>query len=275
MTNIQKPPVYKQVLPRVLETMTNNEHNNNHDKNITLKLPLSPSPPSKLPLLLSTSKLPTARPMSSDNNIKEHRQSRVDRILEKYRRQPFNSTSRLFSRSFSCNATTEPALLTESNPLHARTVANGSSNEENKSHLAGPQSVSPHVLVDCSNLTCSARQKNNTNTTNSSLLKSYSLKSLGDCQSRTSSGVPLATSITKSNNNATLINNDDDPPSSASLSSTATTANSITSKNVVAKEDINQTHCSSSNLMDWMINNCNEETVSDRIRRRSFYVKLK
>lgn len=274
MTNIQKPPVYKQVLPRVLETMTNNEHNNNHDKNITLKLPLSPSPPSKLPLLLPTPKLPTW-PMSSDNNIKEHRQSRVDRILEKYRRQPSNSTSRLFSRSFSCNATTEPALLTESNPLHARTVANGSSNEENKSHLAGPQSVSPHVLVDCSNLTCSARQKNNTNTANSSLLKSYSLKSLSDSQSRTSSGVPLATSITKSNNNATLINNDDDPPSSASSSSTATTANSITSKNVVAKEDINQTHCSSSNLMDWMINNCNEETVSDRIRRRSFYVKLK
>lgn len=274
MTNIQKPPVYKQVLPRVLETMTNNEYNNNHDKNITPKLPLSPSPLSKLPLLLSTSKLPTARPMSSDN-LREHRQSRVDRILEKYRRQPSNSTSRLYKRSFSCNATTEPALLTESNPLHARTVVNGSSNGENKSYSAGPQSVSPHVLVDCSNLTCTARQKNNTNTANTSLPKSYSLKSLGDCQSRTISSVPSATSITKSNNNATLINNDDDPPSSASSSSTSTTPNSITSKNVVAKEDINQTHCSSSTLMDWMIDNCNEETVSDRIRRRSFYVKLK
>lgn len=274
MTNIQKPPVYKQALPRVLETMTNNEHNNNHDKNITLKLPLSPSR-SKLPLLLPTSKLPTDRPMSSDNNIGEHRQSRVDQILEKYRRQPSNSTSRLFSRSFSCNTTTKPALLTESNPLHAKTVVNGSSNGENKSHSAGPQSVSPHVLVDCSNLTCTARQKNNNNTTNSSLLKSYSLKSLGDYRSRTISGVPSVTSITKSNNNATLINNDDDPPSSASSSSTATTSNSITSKNVVAKEDINQTHCSSSALMNWTTDNCDEETVSDRIRRRSFYVKLK
>lgn len=254
-TNIQKPPVYKHVLPRVLETTTNNEYSNKHDKNIAKKL--SPTPSTHLPYVYE---------LPSDTS--KERQSRVDRILEKYRRQPSSSISRQFSRSFSCNAATESALSTESNlPLTA--AKSVTSDEDSKQSSSGPRSVSPYALFDRSDRTCTTRRENKTNPiTDSLLLKSYSLKSLGEYRTRAPS-VDFG-SISKSNNTF-VNNNDDDPPSWSSSSSTATTT---TTKSMAPKEDANHNYYSPA-LMDWTVGNCSEETVSDRIKRRSYYVKLK
>lgn len=237
--------------------MTNNEYSNNRDKNMATKLPLSPSPSRQLP---SMYELPS--------NTNKERQSRVDRILEKYRRQPSSSTSRQFSRSFSCNAATESALSTESKLLSnpARTIA---ADEENKQSSSGPRSVSPYTLFDRSDHTGTTRRENKTSATaDSLLLKSYSLKNLGEYKTQTPS-VDYG-SVLKSN--GTFVNNnDDDPPSWSSSSSTATTT---TSKSMAPKEDTNHNYYSPA-LLDWTVNNCSEETVSDRIKRRSYYVKLK
>lgn len=268
-TNIQKPPVYQQLLPRVLETKTNNKYNPNLcSKNIATKF---------LPRSSTQCKTPTTQPnilLSSDNVTREQRQSRVDRILEKYRRQPSNSSSRQFSRSFSCNTATDSATLsTESNSLcETKAMVVGSRGAEIKSNL-GPQSVSPYALFDRSDSTHINRQE--LKTKNSCLPKSYSLKSLGEYPVQASVSVPSTDSrpVTKLNDLTSSVNNDEDPPSSASSSSSTTT--STTSKSMAApKEDPNQNSCSSA-LLDWTLGNHNEETVSDRIRRRSFYVKLK
>lgn len=260
-TNIQKPPVYKQILPRVLETTTSNEHRNNRDKNI--KMQLSPPP------IKQKTELPVYRVPS---NINLERQSRVDRILEKYRRQPSNSVSRQFSRSYSCNETsTKSALSTEPNQQHAsRTATFGI--EESKPKL-DPLSAGPSTNFDHSDLasnTISAHQENKNNVTDSLLTKSYSLKSLGEYRARTLGSVQSLDHkwMSKPSNDA-LVNNekfDDDPPSSSSSSSTTTT-----SKSVVSRED----YSGSLALLDWSTSNFNEETVSDRIKRRSYYVKLK
>lgn len=230
-----------------------------------------PHPPSQFKQLM------TQRPvsdmlLSSDNVTREQRQSRVDRILEKYRRQPSSSASRQFSRSFSCNAATESASLTESNPLRGtKTVVAGGRGEEIKSN-SGLRSISPYAIFDCSDPTSTNHQE--LKSTNSCLSKSYSSKSLGEYRVRALGSVPSIDNgpIAKLNGNNLLVNNDEDPPSSASSSSSTTT--STTSKSVVPKEDPKQNNCSSA-LLDWTFGNCNEETVSDRIRRRSFYVKLK
>lgn len=252
-TNIQKPPVYKHVLPRVLETMTNNGYSNNRDKNIATKP--SPSLSAQLPFVYE-----------SPTNTSRERQSRVDRILEKYRRQPSSSISRQFSRSFSCNAATDSALSTESN-LPLNVARSATSDEDSKQSSSGPRSVSPYSLFDRSDHTTRRENKFNA-TADSLLLKSYSLKTLGEYRIR-SSTVDNG-SITKSN--GTFINNnEDDPPSWSSSSSTATTT---TSKSMAPKEDANHNYYYPA-LMDWTVGNCSEETVSDRIKRRSYYVKLK
>lgn len=256
MTNLQKPPVYKHILPRVLETSTNKKCNN--DKNTTMKLPLSPPPLSK-----QTTRFPE---YNVPSNTAKERQSRVDRILEKYRRQPSTSVSRQYSRSLSCNTTFEPTSLIEPNLL----LITQKLNEENKSNLE-TQSVSPYASVDRSELasTATTHRENKANAMdNSRLSKSYSLRSLGDYRTQTSESMSLVDDKVASKNNGTVVNNDEDPPSSAS-SSTTTTSNSA-----IPKEDINNFYCYPS-LMDWAVGNCSEETVSDRIRRRSFYVKLK
>jgi len=267
-TNIQKPPVYKHVLPRVLETTTNNEYLNYRDKINAKKLPTSP-PPKHITQ-------PSVYNMNSDS-VKE-RQSRVDRILEKYRRQPSNSCSRQFSRSFSCNASSETAPSTENNLLLQSTMmAESGGNGENTKHL-GPRSVSPYALFDRSDATSATtpatRQDLKTNYENSLLSKSYSLKSLGEYRTRNLSSLPVSVDHRSIPTfNSSTINNDEDPPSSSS-SSSATTA-TTSSKSVVPKEDNNYYHHGSPALLDWTVGNCSEETVSDRIRRRSYYVKLK
>lgn len=260
-TNIQKPPLYKHVLPRVLETKTNN-----CDINTTINLSKSPPPLQKQSATRHT-------PFVYDpplSNIVSERQSRVDRILEKYRRQPSSSVSRQFSRSFSCNAATDSTMSTEPNPLlhTAKTVA---SIEENKPSTSGPRSVSPYALFDHSDCTFTGRRENKTNVTavaDSQLSKSYSLKSLGDYRNRMSSIDYESTS--KLTNGVSTNSNDEDPLSWSSSSSIATTATN--SKSAVPREDAN--HCFPT-VVDWKIGNCNEETMSDRIRRRSYYVKLK
>lgn len=259
-TNIQKPPVYKHIRPRVLEIMTNNERHNNRDKNLR-----SPQSPTSL-------KAKAEIPMYGvPSNINMERQSRVDRILEKYRRQPSNSASRQFSRSYSCNETSsKSALTTEPNLLHvSRTVASGI--EETKPNLT-PRSVSPYTVFDRSDLTSTAinaYQESKNNNTNSLLSKSYSFKNLSENRARTQSNAQSLDHKYSPKPNDTLVNNekiDEDPPSSSSSSSTTTT-----SKSLVSRED----YLGSSALLDWSTGNCNEETMSDRIKRRSYYVKLK
>lgn len=220
---------------------------------------------------------PTVYEMPSEP-IKE-RKSCVDRILEKYRRQPSNSCSRQFSRSLSCNASTETASSTENNLLlQATMMAESGGNEENPKS-SGPRSVSPYALFDRSDVTSAtttaSRQDFKANSENGLLSKSYSLKSLGEYRTRTSSSIPLSVDRRSTPKfNSSSINNDEDPPSSSS-SSSATTA-TTSSKSLVPKEDNNHYyHHGSPALLDWTIGNCSEETVSDRIRRRSYYVKLK
>lgn len=260
-TNIQKPPVYKHILPRVLETTTNNH--NNRDKNVATKLSLSPS---------SSKANKPVYDIPSDIN-KEERQSRVDRILEKYRRPSSSSVSREFSRSFSCNSTTES--LTESNFLNAMKTTRDINNDDDNKRNSGPRSVSPYALFDRSDLTSttpSMRQEIKANATNSLLPKSYSLKSLGEYRYRTLTKPLSVDQNPLSKSNGTHVNYDEDPPSSASSTSSTNTA--INSKILVSKGDDNH-YCSSSALIDWTVGNCCEETVSDRIKRRSYYVKLK
>lgn len=257
-TNIQKPPLYKYILPCVLETKTNN-------RDIATKLPKSSLP---LP------KQPATRPpfvYEPPSDTARERQSRVDRILEKYRRQPSSSISRQFSRSFSCNAAPESTLSTEPDLL-MHTARTAAADEENKPSSSGPRSVSPYALFDRSDCTFTARRENKTNATavmDGLLSKSYSLKSLGDYRKRT----PYVDyeSMSKLNGMSTN-NNDEDPLSWSSSSSTATTT--TTSKSAVLREDANHYYCPA--LLNWSVGgNCNEETMSDRIKRRSYYVKLK
>jgi len=151
----------------------------------------------------------------------------------------------------------------------ARTAA---ADEENKPSSSGPRSVSPYALFDRSDCTFTARRENKTNATavmDGLLSKSYSLKSLGDYRKRT----PYVDyeSMSKLNGMSTN-NNDEDPLSWSSSSSTATTT--TTSKSAVLREDANHYYCPA--LLNWSVGgNCNEETMSDRIKRRSYYVKLK
>ncbi|VVC26474.1 Hypothetical protein CINCED_3A004277 [Cinara cedri] len=263
MTNIQKPPVYKHILPRVLEFTTNNEYYNNHDKNIAAsKLPISPPPLPK-----QTTRLPIRYDTPSDT-IRE-RQSRVDRILEKYRRQPSSSVSRQFSRSISCNVPTEsPTPINDLNLLHTTRMKAIDSDE--KKLNSGPRSISPYALFDRSdqnyNTVGTSQENKNHATVNNYLSKSYSLKTLGEYRAHNSNSLSSVDHRSLSKSNSTFVNNDEDPPSSSSSSSSTTTSKSI-------KEDTN--HYGSSALLDWTVGNYSEETVSDRIRRRSFYVKLK
>jgi len=225
-----------------------------------------------LPKQPATTQLPFVYDTPSDTA--RERQSRVDRILEKYRRQPSSSNSRQFSRSVSCNTATESSTVSTESNLHLHTARIVATDEENnnKSRSSGPRSVSPYApIVDCSDCTFTARRENKT-TNNATVVdgllsKSYSLKSLGDYRNRTS--FVDYESILKSNHMSTN-NNDEDPPSWSSSSSTATT----TSKSAAAvpKEDANRYSPAS---LDWTVGNCNEETMSDRIKRRSYYVKLK
>lgn len=268
-TNIQKPPVYKHILPRVLETTTNDEFNNNRDNNTTLtKLPLSPQLFSK-----QISRLPAYDMPSSIDSIKG-RQSRVDRILEKYRRQPSSPVSRQFLRSFSCNSPMESQLSSEPNlSFHTTGISSNNSNGEYKSNV-GPRSVSPYALFDNTNLTSTAEDQQEKKTkalTNSILAKSNSLKSLGEYRTKTLSRASSIDQKSTSKLIGALANYDEDPPSSSSSSSSTTTTTN--SKSTVSKDDIN--HYCSPTLLDWSIDNCSEETVSDRIKRRSYYVKLK
>lgn len=261
--------MYKHILPRVLETTTNNKHLKYRDKINATKLSMSPPPKHVTQSSVYN--------MSSDPS--KERQSRVDRILEKYRRQPSNSGSRQFSRSFSCNSSTETASSIDNNSLlQATMMAESGGNEENPKN-SGPRSVSPYALFDCSDVTSATtiatHQDFKANPENSLLSKSYSLKSLGEYRTRTLSSIPLSVdrrSISKFNSSS--INNDEDPPSSSSSSSTTTATTS--SKSLVPKEDNNHYyHHGTSVRLDWPTGNCSEETVSDRIRRRSYYVKLK
>jgi len=272
-TNIQKPPLYKHILPRVHETTTNNDYLNYSDNNIATKLPMS--------LLTKQITHPSMHNMPSDS-IKE-RQSRVDRILEKYRRQPSNSCSRQFSRSFSCNAATETAPSTENNLLLQATMMVGSSGYEDNKTNSGPRSVSPYALFDRSDGTSATTTVTHqdcikSNADNSLLSKSYSMKSLNDSRTQTLGSTPLSVdrrSISKFNSSS--INNDEDPSSSSSSSSSTTTTTTATtsSKSLVPKKDNNNYQQCSPALLDWTVGNCSEETVSDRITRRSYYVKLK
>lgn len=261
VTNIQKPPVYKHILPRVLEFTTNIEYHNNHEKNIAVsKLPLSPPP---LPKQISR------LPINYDTPSDRERQSRVDRILEKYRRQPSSSVTRQFSRSISCNVPTEFSTSNyDTNLLHTTRMKTSGSDE--KKINSGPRSISPYALFDrsdlSSNIIGTSQENKNHTTVNSYLSKSYSLKTLGEYRARNLGSLPSVDRRSISKSNSTILINDEDPPSSSSSSST-TTSKSI-------KEDANH-YCSSSALLDWTVGNCSEETVSDRIRRRSFYVKLK
>ncbi|CAI6375654.1 unnamed protein product [Macrosiphum euphorbiae] len=157
-------------------------------------------------------------------------------------------------------------------------MAESGGNEENPKS-SGPRSVSPYALFDRSDVTSAttsaSRQDFKANSENGLLSKSYSLKSLGEYRTRTSNSIPLSVDRRSTSKfNSSSINNDEDPPSSSS-SSSATTA-TTSSKSLVPKEDNNlYYHHGSPALLDWTIGNCNEETVSDRIRRRSYYVKLK
>lgn len=262
-TNIQKPPVYKHILPRVLETTTNNY--NNRDKKFTTKLSQSSS---------SSKVDKPVYGMLSDIN-REERQSRVDKILEKYRRQPSTSSvSREFSRSFSCNSTIEP--LTESNFSHAMRTTGAINNDEDNKRNSGPRSVSPYALFDRSDLTSTTsgmRKEMKAIDTNSLLTKSYSLKSLGEYRHRTLTKPLSVDQKSLSKSIGTPVNYDEDPPSSASSTSSSTNT-TISSKILVPKADDNN-YCGSSALLDWTVGKCCEETVSDRIKRRSYYVKLK
>lgn len=259
--------MYKHILPRVMETTTNNEPLNYRDSHVTTKLPMSPPP--------KQTTQPSMYNLLSDPT--KERQSRVDRILEKYRRQPSNSCSRQFLRSFSCNATTETASSFENNLLQSKVVEGSADNKESKK-ISGPRSVSPYALFDRSDLTSATTTATSTkaNSDNSFLPKSYSMKSLGEYQTRTLGGT--LSSIDRrsiSRFNSTSINNDEDPPSSSSSSSNTTTA-TTSSKSLVSKEDNNNYYnYGSSALLDWTVGDCSEETVSDRIKRRSYYVKLK
>jgi len=261
--------VYKHILPRVQETTTNNDFLNYRDNVIATKLPMT-SPPKQI----SQSSMYN---MHSDP-IKE-RQSRVDQILEKYRRQPSNSCSRQFSRSFSCNASTETAPSTENNLLLQTTMIAESGTKEESTKNSGPRSVSPYALFDRSDMTSATTTATRqdcikANADNSLLSKSYSMKSLSEYRTRTlgSTSLPVdQRSISKFN--SSCINNDEDPPSSSSSSSTTATTSS---KSLVPKGDNNHYyHHGSPALLDWTVGNCSEETVSDRIKRRSYYVKLK
>lgn len=260
-TNIQKPPVYKHILPRVIETTT---YHNNCVTNVAKKQSLSPSS--------SNTNKPMCD-MPSDIN-REERQSRVDRILEKYRRQPSSSSvSREFLRSISCNATTEP--LSESNFLHTMRTTKALINDDDNKN-SGSHSVSPFALFDRSDqfsTTPSMCQEIKTNATNSFLPKSYSLKSLGEyrCRTLTKPFTVDQNSLFKSN--GTHVNYDEDPPSSAS--STASSTNTAINTKILAPKVDDNHYCNSSTLLDWAAGNCCEETVSDRIKRRSYYVKLK
>ena len=137
--------MYKHILPRVLETTTNNEYLNCRDNINATKLSMSPPPKQMTQSSLYS--------MPSDA-VKE-RQSRVDRILEKYRRQSSNSCSRQFSRSLSCNASTETAPSTENNLLLQATMMSESDqtggNEEN-TKKPEPCSVSPYTFFDRSDM---------------------------------------------------------------------------------------------------------------------------
>lgn len=264
--------MYKHILPRVQETTTNNEYLNYRDNIIGTKLSIS-SPPKQI------IQQPSVYNMQSDP-IKE-RQSRVDQILEKYRRQPSNSGSRQFLRSFSCNTSTETAPPTENNLLLQTTVIAGSDNKEENTKNLGHRSVSPYALFDRSDLTSATTTATHqdcikANTDNSLLSKSYSMKSLSEYRTRPFGSTSLSVdqrSISKFNSSS--VNNDEDPPSSSSSSST-TTAAITSSKSLVPRDDNNYYyHHGSPALLDWTVGNCSEETVSDRIKRRSYYVKLK
>jgi len=214
------------------------------------------------------------------NPIKE-RQSRVDQILEKYRRQPTNSCSRQFLRSFSCNTSTETAPSTENNLLLQKTMIAESGTKEESTKNSGPRSVSPYALFDHSDVTSATTTSTRqdcikANADNCLLSKSYSMKSLNEYRTRILGSTSLSVdqrSVSKFNSSG--INNDEDPPSSSSSSSTTTTA-TTSPKSLVPKTDNNHYyHHGSSVLLDWTVGNCSEETVSDRIKRRSYYVKLK
>lgn len=272
-TNIQKPPVYKHVLPRVLESTTNNEYcNNYHDNKSTTKLPpMSPSPP------VSPSKQSSSYPFSPIYDVPKNncdaakeRQARVDRILEKYRRQPSSTlASRQFLRSFSLNSAPESS---ETDLIRTTKTVTSYGEVDNKSN-SGPRSVSPYALFDHPVRTSSASACHGCKADIMSLLpKSNSLKCLGEYRSpRTYGGAPSVDyGLMSKLNTSTHISNDDDTPSSASSTSSTTT------KTVVPKDDTNNHSYRSPSLSDCSVGgNCNEETVSDRIRRRSFYVKLK
>jgi len=246
-----------------METKTNN------CDVINTAINLSKSPPPLLQKQSATRHTPFVYDPPSD--AARERQSRVDRILEKYRRQPSSSVSRQFSRSFSCNAATDSTMSTEPNLL-LNTARSAASVEENKPSTSAPRSVSPYALFDRSDYTFAGRRENKTNASavvDSVLSKSYSLKSLSDYRNRMSS-VDYE-SVSKLTNCASNNSNDEDPLSWSSSSSIATTA--TTSKSVVPREqDANHYFPV---LLDWKVGNCNEETMSDRIKRRSYYVKLK
>lgn len=148
-----------------------------------------------------------------------------------------------------------------------------SNGDVDKKSNSGPRSVSPYALFDHSDRTSSASARQEYKADIMSLLpKSNSLKSLGEYRTnRNYGGAPSNDYGLMSKLNAsTHISNDDDPPSSASSTSSTTT------KTVVPKDDSNSHSYRSPSLSDCSVSgNCNEETVSDRIRRRSFYVKLK
>lgn len=245
----------RHILPRVLETTFNDYTCNNNRINIK-----------KLPPPIPTKQ--TTTPLLCDMSDSKERQIRIDRILEKYRRQPSSSTSKQFSRSMSCNneSTSYSAELPQLQLNSTKMMA--ISNEElGKKQNSGPRSVSPYALVDHSERVGTHQEK--TNLFNSLLSKSNSLKTLGEYRA---SRIPVAglssvdnKSILKSNVMSSINNNDEDPPSSASSTSS-------NSKSVAAKED---NHHYSSVQLDWATGENCEETMSDRIRRRSFYVKLK
>lgn len=274
MTNIQKPPVYKHathsrnILPRVLETINNdytfnnNKNNNDNINNKSNKIHAIKLPP-ETPVKQITNQLLCDMPNSKE------RQLRVDRILDKYRRPPSNPTSKQFSRSLSCNTESTsyepPQVQLRTTRIQATSVDENSANVQN----SGPRSVSPYALVDHSDRIGARQEKADMN--NSLLSKSYSLKSLGEY--RVSRSLSVGSSSvdhgSKPKSNITLShvnNNDEDPPSSSSSSSS-------NSKSVTVKEE-NGNYCSPVQV-DWTVGNSCEETVSDRIRRRSFYVKLK
>ncbi|XP_050534658.1 probable serine/threonine-protein kinase MARK-A isoform X2 [Daktulosphaira vitifoliae] len=218
-----KPPLYKQVLPRFIET--NKE----------------------------LSKIPRHTLLCNITDSKE-RQNRVDRILEKYRRHTTSPVLSKLSRSISCQDKSSKMYdLTK-----AKTTTNSQYNNL-KSNNIGARSVSPYAPVNHTDKT-QTRQLN----CNSYLPQSNSLKYPSGNRARslsstsiTSSSPNVSKTLVKSN--STLDNSEDEISESSST------------KTTVSKEG-NQ-----SSLIfpiDWAPNSRCEETVSDRIRRRSFYVKL-